>query len=390
MSTERRPVLVTVDEVVSKASAETGLDDLGDPAWREGLEVLLDAVEREADLNDVGRMILRTWIDARLVNRLRVVDWVRQHPEVRDEEIHRPLVVVGMLRTGSTLLCELLACDPANRPLMKWEGLDAIPPPETATFRSDPRIAVEVDRQEGIYSMVPQLKAVHWEPGDGPTECVALLTQSFRAQDWHGLFRIPSYIDWFHSCDMQPAYDYHRLSLQVLQSSAPGRWSLKAPGHLLALNALVATYPDARIVVLHRDPARTVASSASLSVTARPDSLANSTAEDYWGPMWVDVLGTMVDRLIEHRDRCGDERFLDVHYDELVGDPVGTVARIYAHFGETLSPEAEELMHAHLAAHPKGKHGAHRYTLADFGLDEVAVRDRFAAYTERYAVEVEA
>ena len=110
------------------------------------------------------------------------------------------------------------------------------------------------EKQEAIYSMVPRLKAVHWEPGDGPTECVALLTQSFRAQDWHGLFRIPSYIEWFHACDMQPAYDYHRLSLQVLQSRAPGRWSLKAPGHLLALDALLATYPDARLVVLHRDP----------------------------------------------------------------------------------------------------------------------------------------
>ncbi len=382
--------VVTADEALGRAAAATGLDDLGDPACREGLDVLLDSVAREADLNDLGQLILRTWIEERLVNRLRVVDWVRRHPEVHDEQIRRPLVVAGMLRTGSTLLCELLACDPANRPLMKWEGLSAIPPPETASFRRDPRIAAEVAKQEGIYAMVPQLKAVHWEPGDGPTECVALLTQSFRAQDWHGLFRIPSYLEWFHGCDMKPAYDYHRLSLQVLQSRAPGRWSLKAPGHLLALDALVTTYPDAQVVVLHRDPVRTVASSASLSVTARPDWLSHSAPESYWGPMWVEVLGTMVDRLVEHRDRCGDERFFDLHYGDLVADPVGAVARIYAHFDETLSPEAEDLMHAHLAAHPKGMHGAHRYTLADFGLDESAVRDRFAGYTERYDVKAEA
>ena len=210
---------------------------------------------------------------------------------------------------------------------------------------------------------------MHWEPGDGPTECVALLTQSFRAQDWHGLFRVPSYIEWFHACDMQPAYDYHRLSLQVLQSHAPGRWSLKAPGHLLALDALVATYPDARIVVLHRDPARTVASSASLSVTARPDSLSASTPERYWGPMWVDVLGTMVDRLIEHRDRHGDERFLDLHYHELVDDPVGAVARIYTYFGETLSPEAEDLMHARRLLAAGGGLGDRAELLADVGAD---------------------
>jgi len=384
-----RTDVVTVDEVMSKAVAETSLDDFGDPAWQDGLEVLLDSVDREAHLNDVGRMILRTWVHERLVNRLQLVAWVAQRPEVRDEQVRRPLIVVGMLRTGSTLLCELLACDPANRPLMKWEGLRSIPPPDAATFDRDPRIAAEVEKQEAIYSMVPRLKAVHWEPGDGPTECVALLTQSFRAQDWHGLFRIPSYVDWFHGCDMQPAYDYHELSLQVLQSGAPGRWSLKAPGHLLALDAVVTTYPDAQLVVLHRDPVRTVASSASLSVTARPDSLTDTDLDGYWGPLWVEILGTMVDRLVEHRGRCGDTRFLDLHYRELAADPVGTVARIYDHFGETLSPAAKARMVAHLAAHPKGKHGAHEYTLADFGLAEATVRDRFADYTEHFGVERE-
>jgi hypothetical protein len=381
--------VVTLDEVVSDAVADTGLDDLGDPSWQEGLDVLLDAVEHEAELNDVGRMILRTWIHDRLENRLQVTAWVGEHPEVRDAVVPAPIVVVGMLRTGSTLLCELLASDPANRPLMKWEGLHAIPPPETATFGSDPRIAVEVGKQEAIYSMVPSLKAVHWEPGDGPTECVALLTQSFRAQDWYGLFRIPSYVEWFHGCDMQPAYDYHRLSLQVLQSGAPGRWSLKAPGHLLALDALLATYPDARVVVLHRDPVRTVGSSASLSVTARPDSLSTASFDGYYGQMWVDVLGTMVDRLVEHRDREGDDAFYDLHYRQLAADPVGAVRGIYEHFGETLTPEAETQMRAYLTAHPRGEHGAHDYELADFGLSESAVRDRFAAYCERFAVEVE-
>jgi hypothetical protein len=381
--------VVTVDEVVSKAAAETGLDDLGDPSWREGLDMLLDSVEREAVLNDIGRMILRTWIHERLVNRLRVTAWVLEHPEVRGAAVPAPIVVVGMLRTGSTLLCELLAADPANRPLMKWEGLNAIPPPDAATFTSDPRVAVEVEKQEAVYAMVPRLKAVHWEPGDGPTECVALLTQSFRSQDWHGLFRIPSYIEWFHACDMQPAYDYHRRSLQVLQSQAPGRWSLKAPGHLLALDALLTTYPDARVVVLHRDPIRTVASSASLSVTARPDSLSDADFDGYYGPMWVEVLGTMVDRLIAYRDREGDERFYDLHFRELTADPVGAVSGIYSHFGETLDPAAQSRMRAHLAAHPKGEHGPHAYTLADFGLGEAAVRDRFAAYCERFDVEEE-
>lgn len=377
---------VTATEVIDAARTTTRLDDFGDPAWREGLDVLLDSVDREADLNDTGRLTLRTWIAERLENRLRVVDWINRHPRVRDARVVAPIVVVGMLRTGSTLLCELLAADPANRPLMKWEGLNSVPPPTSATFHTDPRIAAEVEKQEAIYSMVPALKAVHWEPGDGPTECVALLTQSFRAQDWHGLFRIPSYLEWFHACDMTPAYDYHRVCLQLLQSAAPGRWSLKAPGHLLALDALRSTYPDARIVVLHRDPMRTVPSSVSLSATSRPESLSHATMGDYFPRLWLDVLGTMTDRLIEHRERRGDVGFVDVHYSDLVADPIATVARIYAAFGDELTQKAAAAMRAHLASHPRAKFGSHRYTPEELGLDPAAIRHRFASYCDRFAI----
>lgn len=378
--------IVTVDEVVTAAQDATSLHDLGDPAWREGLEVLLASVVADADLNDVGRQILRTWIEERLENRLRVVHWATRHPDVRSERIVAPIVVVGMLRTGSTLFCELLAADPGNRPLMKWEGLSSVPPPTTAKFHRDPRIAEEVAKQEAIYSMVPALKAVHWEPGDGPTECVALLTQSFRSQDWYGLFHVPGYREWFHACDMKPAYDYHRLSLQLLQSQAPGRWSLKAPGHLLALDTLFATYPSARVVVLHRDPMKTVPSSASLSLTSRPDSLSNSDVARHFPPMWLDVLGTMTDRLLDFREREGDRRFVDVHYTDFVADPVGTVAAVYAAFGEELSDEATTAMHAHLATHPQDRHGAHRYTAEETGLDPAAIRTRFAAYCDRFDI----
>ncbi len=381
-----------VDELVDAAVAATGLDDFGDWAWRDGLDALAGSIVADAALNDAGRFILQSWTHDRLVNRLRVVDWLRAHPEVGAQPVGAPIVVAGMLRTGTTILLELLAQDPANRPLMKWEGLTSVPPPTTAEFDRDPRIAVEVEKQEAIYSMVPELKAVHWEPGDGPTECVALLTQSFRAQDWHGLFRVPGYVEWFHGCDMGPAYAYHRASLQLLQSAAPGRWVLKAPGHLLALDSLVAVYPDARLVVTHRDPLETVPSSISLSVTARPDSLtsawsgAGESLGTYFARLWVDVLGLMVDRLGEFRDRRPDVTVYDLHYRDLVADPVGAVAAIYAQWGDELSPDAEQRMHAYLESHPQGRHGAHRYSVADFGLDEGTVRSRFADYCDRYDV----
>jgi hypothetical protein len=377
------------DHLIETAERETGLRDFGEGAWRDGLEVLLDSAAHEAQLNEIGQHILRSWIHLRLVNRLRVVDWVKRHPEMQDQRIERPLIVLGMLRTGTTILCELLAQDPRNRPLMKWEGLDCCPPPQSATFRSDPRIRIAVEEVERTYSAVPKLKAVHYEPGDGPTECVALLGQSFRSQDWIGLFHVPSYCRWFQACDMLPAYEYHRSCLQLLQSQAPGRWSLKAPGHMLALDALMTVYPDARLIVTHRDPLKTVASSVSLSVTSRPETLTAADIDGYFGPLWLDILSTMVDRMMDYRERIGSDRFYDLHYLDFVADPIRAVQGIYDHFGETLTAEARTAMRQHLARNPKGQHGSHRYTLEDFGLSETEVHDRFARYRERFDIETE-
>jgi hypothetical protein len=384
----------SVERLVARACEETAFSDFGPFAWRDGLEALFDAAAAEADLNEVGLGVFASWVHRRLVNRLQVVEWAKRHPELEGERVERPLVVLGMLRTGTTLLCELLAKDPANRPLMKWEGLSCVPPPERASFESDPRIAKAVGEVEFQYRMVPKLRAVHYEPGDGPTECVALLTQSFRAQDFFGLLRVPSYVAWYRGCDFRPGYDYHRLCLQLLQSRAPGRWSLKAPGHMHALDALTAVYPDARLVVTHRDPLRVVPSAASLSATSRPDSLTRGRDRAgmarYFGRLWLDELGLMTDRLVAFRERRPDVRFADLQYADLARDPVDAVRRTYASFGETLSPEAEAAMKAHVAASPQGRHGPHPYALADFGLEAGLVRERFARYVERFGVPQEA
>jgi hypothetical protein len=384
--------LFTVDELADAARRETRLEDLGDPSWREGLERLLESAAREADLNPIGREVLRGWVHRRLVSRLRVIDWTQRHPELRRERIQRPLFVIGMLRTGTTLLCELLARDPANRPLWKWEALDCVPPPERAHFADDPRIAKMVAEMEQTYARVPALKAIHFEPGDGPTECVALLGQTFRSQDWVGLFRVPGYSAWLHgACEMRPAYAHHRVALQLLQSRAPGRWSLKAPGHLFALDALRAEYPDARFIVTHRDPQKTVPSSASLSVTARPESLTRSRNDPraYFGALWLEILGGMTDRLIEFRARRGDAGFADLAYRDFVRDPIAAVRGAYARFGEALTPEAEAAMRAQLAASPQGRWGKHAYAAEDFGLRREVIDERFRAYRERFGVEAE-
>jgi len=373
--------VASVDELVERAMVATDLSAMGEHAWRDGLEVLVAAARTEADLNAFGVDLFESWVGERLRNRLRVMDWIARHPSVVDAPVASPLVVVGMLRTGSTILLELLAADPAQRALMKWEALDSSPPPQTATFTTDPRIAHWVEVMETTYAMVPSLKAIHWEPGDGPTECVALLGQAFRSQDWLGLFHLPSYVDWYLSTDLEPAYAFHRQALQVLQSEAPGGWVLKAPGHLLGLDALVATYPDARIVVLHRDPRRTVPSSVSLSTTSTPNSLTNDLdTSGHWGPLWLRVLGEMVDRLADFRRRRPDVAIMDLHFSDLAADPIEAVRSIHRHFGGDLSVAGEEAARRHLADHPRGGHGSHRYSLADTGLTAAEVEGRFADY----------
>lgn len=382
--------VTSVEGLVAQAVETTGLSEMGPYAWRDGLEVLVAAARREADLNGFGVDLFESWVGERLRNRLGVIDWINRHPAVADAPVVAPLVVVGMLRTGSTILLELLATDPAQRALMKWEALDSVPPPQTATFTSDARIARWVEVMDTTYAMVPSLKAIHWEPGDGPTECVALLGQAFRSQDWLGLFHLPSYVDWYLSADLTPAYAFHRQALQVLQSEAPGGWVLKAPGHLLGLDALVATYPDARIVVLHRDPLRTVPSSVSLSTTAFPNSLTNDLdTTSWWGPLWMRMLGEMVDHLGDFRQRRGDVAIMDLHYTDLAADPIAAVRSIHRHFGGDLSVEAEAAAQQYLADHPRGGHGHHQYSLDDAGISVASVEQRFANYCRDNAVVAE-
>jgi sulfotransferase family protein len=231
----------------------------------------------------------------------------------------------------------------------------------------------------------PQFKAIHYEAPDGPTECVAILAQDFKSLLWETEANVPSYGAWLSTCDYASAYAYHRRELQVLQSRAPGRWTLKSPGHCFALDALVAEYPDARFLMTHRDPVVVCASVSSL-VRCLSGTFSDADHGDYINAHWPDVLAEGVRRVSEFRGRHGESAFFDLAYDDLVADPVGSVRKAYAHFGEELSRAAEAAVRSYADANPKGRHGSHRYDLDDLGLDGGALRDRFAEYEARYDV----
>ena len=216
---------VRAEEFVDAARNSTGLEDFGIAGWRENLDVLCASLNEEAALSEVGEQLVWQWMLRRLENRLGVVEFWRHHPELARQEVERPVFVCGMMRTGTTLLYELLHLDPRARCLMKWESMACVPPPRVAEMASDPRV-LEARRQVAeVFERTPDAKAAHYEAPDGPTECVELLTQHFAAQDW-SWWRVPSYLDYFNHCDMRSAMTYHRQCLELLQSHAPGRWTL--------------------------------------------------------------------------------------------------------------------------------------------------------------------
>jgi hypothetical protein len=382
--------LVRLDEasLLAEASRRTGLDDFGDDGFRDPLRRLLESYESEARLTLLGRLIARRDAVRLLENRLRQVDTWRRHPQIAAEAVRTPIVIVGLPRTGTTILHELLAQDSRNRVPMTWEVMHPWPPPERSTYESDPRIA-QVERHfAGVDRVIPGFKSMHPMGALLPQECVALTAHEFATMLYHTTNRVPTYQRWLDGADLRGVYRAHRRWLQYLQWKCPGeRWVLKSPGHLWALDALLGEYPDACIVQTHRDPLKVIASLASLVTLLR--SMATDDVDPHEiGADWTARLADGLERGMTARVNgvLPPSQVIDVQFHELVRDEIATVRRIYEHFGMTLTPDAEARMRAFLAANPREKHGAHRYALAAAGLDEATERGRYAAYEARFAI----
>lgn len=379
-----------VDDVLDAATAAAGCDDFGPDDFLEGLTMLCDSVNEEAQLNDIGRFALEQNVIGSLVNRLKVQHWLRHDPAVTMERIDSPLVVVGMFRAGTTFLSQLLDQDPHNRALLRWEASDSVPPPTPQTYRAGPRVDAAQQAVEMLESLNPQMRVVHHEDADGPTECITLLGQDFKSLTWEALANVPTYSEWLLATDYSSAYAYHRRALQVLQSGGRrGEWTLKSPNHAIALPALAAEYPDAKLVLLHRDPSVLCASACSL-ITTLTGTFSDADHTAYIAAHWTDMLAESVARSEAFRASHPDREIIDVQYADLVNDPVGTVERIYEMCGREFGEPARGAMAAFVAANPKGRFGTHGYRLEDFRLEAGEITDRFADYVARYGITTEA
>lgn len=386
----RPPAFPRAIEALHERAARTvGCDDFGDPAYRRGLDVLGEAYEREARLTPFGRMMVLAQIESLLANRLRAERAFRDDPGLASIPIVRPVFVLGLPRTGTTALHHLLGQDPGIQVLEYWLAATPGPRPPRPEWESDPRFKKARRELAMTYWLDPGLKAIHLMTADGPEECRHLLSQTFTDDTFDCNATIPSYTSWYAACDMLPTYVQHRRLLQLIGSSSPSRrWVLKYPVHMRNLRTLLAVYPDACFVQCHRDPAKVLPSLASLVAGWRAiyegevdrGEIARAQTE-----LWASGL----EHGMEVRAELEASRFFDLHFDEVLADPVGAVGRIYAHFDLPLGDEAERRLRAWREANPRGKHGDHRYHVSDFGITDDAVRERFARYIRHFSVRTE-
>jgi hypothetical protein len=378
---------LVADELIEAACTATGLTRFDSESFREGLGILLADFNRQ-QCPDSGVQRLRAQAVAVLSNRLKTTAYLNAHPELRSRPVVRPLFVMGVPRTGTTLLSNLLAVDPARRSPLTWEIDDPVPPPTTTTLYTDPRALKRLEAEKALLAARPDAGKYYRNSAIYPNEDAFIMASDFKTVMWESRGKLPAYRDWIYSTDWTSAYEYHKQFLQVLQSDAPGVWNCKLPSHALNVPTLLKIYPDARLVWTHRDPLTAVGSFCSLLSLAHQGFLGRVDTQ-WLGENCPWQAQQHADRLMDARDQLGEERIIDVHYADLMRDPIATVRTLYRAMGDEFTSAAETSMRTWLADNPQDKFGRHEYQLAKYGLSPETVRPRFARYLARYHVEAE-
>jgi len=341
----------------------------------------------DARLNAVGRYIATERILLHTVNRLNYVEDRKRFPAIADVGIEKPVFIVGLPRTGTTILHDILAQDPSNRAPLTWELMFPSPPPTTEEAATDPRIAAcQATIPSGdLHSQL--FKAMHPMGALLSQECVVMMGEAMCTALFHNQFRVPSYQDWVDDgADWAPVYEFHRRQLQHLGWRKPGdRWVLKTGGHLWGLEQLLATYPDARVVFTHRDPVKSMTSYASLTTLVRSSSSDDvdpfEIAQDWTARLRNKVLHALEVRTAREYPQA---KFYDMFFHDFVADQFTEIAKIYDEFDLPMSAAGELAMREYIAAHPKGVDGIHRYEPEEYGVDPATVRREFAPYIEHF------
>lgn len=385
------PVDLDADAIVRDARERAGLEDFGDESlFREAMEKLLWALEHEADLNATGRAMMRQRIEDILVNRLRVQDHIKRYPEILEEEIVEPLVIVGLPRTGTTMLHRTIAADPRVFAPLWYEVRNPAPFPGWDYKSKDPRVIEAEQQVQAMLEGSPDLAAIHPMDAEGPDEEIMLLEHSFFSTVPESYANIPSYTRWQEQQDQTCAYEYLKLLLQFLQwqkkrsgQKQGSRWALKAPHHLHFMDLLFKVFPDARVVQTHRDPLQTMPSYASM-IHAIWQLGSDNVDPHEAGRQWSRLFANGMHHTIHVREQGWDHRFLDLWFRDTVLQPLKEIEKVYGFIGLDLTPEAKAAMEAWQEHNKRDQRPPHEYTLEEFGYTEEGLKEQFAEYREKY------
>ncbi len=386
--------LASLDEasLLQAAMRATGLHDFGDAAFREPLQLLLGDLEEDGGLTPLGCITARTLLGQLLRARLRVEDGLARHPEAAQQEVRCPIVIVGLPRTGTTHLHNLLSEVPGLRSLPLWESIEPVARVRGRLPLPDLRRARTALRMRQLDYLLPLFRSMHPMEADLPHEELQLSALTFRSFFFEGSFRLPRYRPWYAAGDQREAYVYLRRVLQLLQSvRGSGRWVLKSPQHLEQIDALHAAFPDAKIVRTHRDPVRAVLSLATMITYTRRVCYRDLDPATE-GRAWAERLEQMLRASLEQADRLPPGSTLDVRFDDFVRDPAKTVGQVlaFAGAGAGFAATAGERVHERLRSQDESRSERFVYRFEDLGLDRDELRERFRFYRERFDLADEA
>ena len=378
------------EQLMEKATRRVGLDDFGDKAFREGLDILCRAYSSDKQMTGLGQVAGREMIAGSLAKRLQVVDWYKTHPDVEKEIIDKPWVISGLVRSGTTLGSMLMNLDPHSRSPLVWECDFPIPPAMIATQHSDERIANSQRQLDRFHTLVPPMKVLHPLEACYPHECVVMTMLDIQSILFQAISLAPEYMEWYTDSDKSAAYRTHKQQLQIWQSTIPTiHWALKAPNHMHGINEFMATYPDARMIWSHRDPLVCIPSIAGLTLSfirTHNPKVDPIVAGEYFNQHWL----AAIKKMMAYDDSRADKGWCHhLYYHDLVQDPAAAIGAAYQHFEEPFDPLHARKIKAWVDQRPKNILGVHKYSLEEFGLDARKLREQYAEYMERYNVPVE-
>ena len=380
---------LVADALIEQAMKETGVDAFDNDTYREGLDVFIASFNEGIDkswMSEAGIELARTDTLHYLRGRLNVSQYLRENPELLDRPIEKPVFVMGIPRTGTTLMSNLLAADPARRSPLTWEIDDPIPPVASlGELTTDPRAVSRLEQEKAMLAANPNMGKYYRGSAIYPNECVFFMAHDFKTLMIESKGKLPLYKEFIFSCDMTSAYEYHKKFLQVLQHNAPGAWNVKKPAHSLWLETIFKIYPDARVIWTHRDPFTATGSLCSIISLNHMRHMGRVDtewlAEDY---PWQ--AAEHANRVMDFRDKFGEDKVIDVHYADLVNDPVGETKKLYARLGDEWTAEAEAGIQAWVDDNPQNKFGKHEYKLVQYGLTKQELEPLFERYLSRYDV----